>query len=347
MDHGTGKKPININRYEDPTGELTTGQLKFSEWYVRHRQLINQILTGTLIVFAVGFNVYGLIGWGNYLVFGLSEDIEMEKQVTATFQNYNRVKPLYQAESLQTDAVEVYSPSARRYDLRANITNPNRRYLAQIEYKFTYDNGETDVLRATILPGETQPVTAFGIELEEGILTNARFDLVDLMWRRINPHVIFDPVAYIEPRKQFVVKNFSFTPQSLADNIPSNVISFDIENRSVYSYWDVDLVIELLNGSQVVGLMKTRADEFSAGETRQIINRNTTEGLGVSDIRVYPIDNVFDRTEFLPARALETIPGFELAPEDAVDLEVPGETDADTPDQPSSAEEFDALLQAF
>ena len=70
MEEAQKKPTINVDRYVDPTGEYTTKQLRLSEWYVRNRQLLGQIGTGALILFAVGFNLYGLFAWGNYLVFG-------------------------------------------------------------------------------------------------------------------------------------------------------------------------------------------------------------------------------------------------------------------------------------
>ncbi len=310
MEEAQKKPTINVDRYVDPTGEYTTKQLRLSEWYVRNRQLLGQIGTGALILFAVGFNLYGLFAWGNYLVFGITEDLAMEQQVVGTFQNYNRTKPLYQAQALEIQEIDVFVPANNRFDFVANVTNPNQRYTAEVTYKYTFDGGETDEALVKLLPGENRPLSIIGFDREEGFPTNVRFELVYIRWNRISPHYVFNPVSYVAERLNFSLEKVSFTASSVADNIPSNKITFDVSNNSVYGYKYIDLYIELKNGTQTVGIMKTVLEEFGPGETHSVDIRNTTQGLSVGSINIYPVVDVFDKTQFLPARALEVVPGF-------------------------------------
>ncbi len=292
------KKQSNFQRYIDASNDLSNKELKWGDWYVRHKQLLGQIGTGALILFALIFNVYALFGWGNYLFFGLVEDNELAKQAVASTQNYYRIQPLYKAIPLQIDDVTVFSPGPGRHDFVARVTNPNKQFMATVSYEFSFDGGKTEVKQTTLLPQEQRPVGILGHETK-GFPTNARLQVVSVDWDRVNPHVIKDIEDYVDQRVQFVFSDFEFIKKSAADNIPSNMIQFDIENNSTFSYWSPMFYIELLQGSQVVGITQITIDKFLAREKRSVDLRNTLDSLSVSDIRLYPVVNIFDQNEFM------------------------------------------------
>ena len=308
------KSNINIDRYEDPTGEFTTKELRASEWYVRHRVLLGKLGTGSLVAICVLLNGYALLAWGNYLFFGLVEDAAMESQVVASVQNYNRIKPLYQAQAFQVNEVNSFALGSDRYDFVANITNPNKRFLGELTYSFQYSGGKTEPRTTIMLPGRTRPVAERGVE-SSGLPAGIQFIIEDIKWKKINPHVVFDPEAYIDERLKFEFSNFDFVQKSAAADRPSNQMRFDIRNKSSYSFWQPTIYIELLNGTQTVGLMTTIIDKFLSGETRTVDLRNTTENLVVTDIRVHPYVNVFVLDEFMKVRVTETVPSLDPAPE--------------------------------
>ena len=81
--------------------------------------------------------------------------------------------------------------------------------------------------------------------------------------------------------------------------------------------------IELLDGaSRVVGITQTTVNKFVGGETRKIDLRSTIDGLSVSDIRIYPVINIFDPSSFMKTR----VPDVKIVEPAALDTEVDSET---------------------
>lgn len=311
---------IDINKYTDTQGNFSSKELRASEWYVRHRVMLGKIGTGILVAFCIIFNLYALIAWGDYLFFGMIGDAQMEQQVVSSIQNYSRIRPLYQARSLEVSNISSYDLPDNRYNFSARVTNPNTRFIGEITYIFEHSIGETEPQTVIILPGTTMPVSTFGVVISTRP-RDVKLTIQKIAWRRINPHVIFDTSSYMEERLKFDFTDFQFIPQSVANNTLSNRITFDIRNKSSYSFWGPTLYVELLNGTQIVGIMQTRVQELIAGETRQVDLRNTLQGLDVTDIKVYPLINVFDEHEFMKAQVTGDVPNLDIdfnAPVDKV-----------------------------
>jgi len=294
------KKPQDkLSQYIDPTGEFTNRKLKISEWYVRHKILLRKILILLLSVWSVVTIGTGLFVFGEYLIFGYTDREVMIEEMSKSYINFNQIKTRYQPKELTVGKPVSFSSTEGRYNFMVEVTNPNDRWIADVKYSFAYGSGETKHAMMSIFPMQELPLVVLGHE-EATRPRNIHFTLHDVTWKRINPHEVFDPEKFMNQRLQFDVGSFNFVPADHARGIVSHIISFEITNNSLYSYWDPSFCVLFMDRGQIVGVDKIIIEQFRAGEVREIEINSTLDQLRVTEVKVIPIINLFDKTVYIP-----------------------------------------------
>ena len=293
------KEQSKLERYEDVTGEFTSSELKWGEWYVRHKLMLRKIVIGVLFTWCVITVGYGLGYFIYYFSYGYFQDERMAAQQLQELSSLKNIQVLARAEDLQIGNIETYtSISDKLYDFAARVKNPNDRWAAIVTYKFSFSGGETDVAQTVLLPGSQRPLAYFGFEANR-YPANAKLTIVDIDWKKINAHAVEDVAGFVAERTKFPVENFEFTRASKSQGIPNHIVEFDIYNNSIYNYWDPGFYVELIKGNRTVGIIYFVAEEFRAGETKHVDLRSYIKNLEVSNIKVWSAVNVFDDSEYM------------------------------------------------
>jgi hypothetical protein len=287
-----------LSRYEDPTGGISSKDLRLAEWYVGHKLFFERIALGVLSAFAIITLSYGLIGWGKYFAFDYFDDQNMYVNQVVEIENYEKLHVLYGAKDLQVFNTKIFRPATDKYDFATEIANPNDSWIARVNYKYAYSGGETKIFQSLLLPNTRRSVVGFGHD-SISYPSNAKFEIENIKWEKIDPHEKAFVDDFVTERVQFNFDNFKFSRSSVLSDTPSHRIEFDLSNDSAYSYWEPEFLVELLGNGQVVGIMYFTIEEFIAGEVRHIDLRSVAEQLEVFDIRVHPINNVFDDSVFM------------------------------------------------
>ncbi len=294
------KKIDMLSKYTDPTGEFSNRELKTAEWYLRHKIQLKNIFKWFLILWCIITIGYSFGYWGYYFSYGYFQDQKMYAQQTVELQNYTAIQPMYGAQDLQVGNIEAYNSVSNLYDFAAWVTNPNKRWIAMVRYKFVYVGGETATKETVLWPQSSRPVVSFG-EQAGSYPSYPQFTIENIEWRRINPHSSIDIPNFIAERSKFAVENFTFTAASRSAGILNHLIRFDLFNDTAYNYWDPEFYVELKDGSQTAGFIYVTLDKFKAGDERHIDLRSWVDNLNVSDIVLWPAFNIFDKSEFMPA----------------------------------------------
>lgn len=294
----SSKQKDLLSRYQSPLSELSNRDLKLAGWYARHKELLRHMGIGILLVFVLITMGYSIYGWGSYLFFGYGSDERVYQELVVGTTDYTALQLMYRAQPLTIGSTDIYSSGADSYDFVTDITNPNPRHIAFLTYKHHYDSAETAPATTIILPGIRQPVVSFGVD-DEGFPGTADFILVNVEWRRIDPHGIPNPTAYMQERLQLIVDNIVFTPTQPDQNQFTNSVQFTVLNESVYNFWNVPFIVELLNGDVREGVHYTELYQFGAGQERKVDIRSLVSNLNVDDVRLYPVVDVFDPNEFM------------------------------------------------
>ena len=121
-----------------------------------------------------------------------------------------------------------------------------------------------------------------------------------MRWNRISNHDIVDIASWQAERLNFIVSNFSFLRFGNTEDPSANVIKFDIQNDSAYSFVQPNFMVGLYQSNSLVGVMPLELNQFKAGETKSVDLRNFVSGLNVTDIKLFPIIDNYQKSSYIP-----------------------------------------------
>jgi hypothetical protein len=290
-----------FERYVDPTGELTSSELKYSLWFTKNRVLLYRILLWFLISFCILTWGFSILWWGNYLVFGKKIDQSVFNQlsnfVNLTINNNNS-----QPVPLAVLGAYVVPGGVNVYDLVAEVTNGNTRFLASFDYYFVVDGEKTETHHATFLPGETKLVGHFGLKSTNSpgspVLV---FDKIS--WQRISNQTINDPVAWQNEHLNFAVENFEFVRTESTEGASAHIIKFNLVNNSPYGYSSPQFYAGLFLQGSLVGIFPLTVQDFKSLEKRPIDLRSFVTTLQANEVKIFPLINIYDPAVYIrPSR---------------------------------------------
>ncbi len=293
------KADDQFSRYIDPTGEFSNRTFEIGEWYVKNKLTLRKIFITILAIWSIGSVLFSFGYWIYYFTTGYFQDQRMMKQQILEIEDYESMHVNYGPKDLTFSKLAIYETIREHaYDFAVEVKNPNLRWLANVKYKFTYSGGETPVTTAVILPGAVQPMVYLGQE-KVSYPSQPKLVIENIEWKKIDPHEIFDIDTFIKSRQAISYDNFEYKYSSIAQNIPNNMIKFDIRNDSAYSFWEADFYIELYGSTGPIGITFLRINQFRTGEIRNIDIRSYVNNLYVDNIKIYPITNVFDKEIYI------------------------------------------------
>jgi hypothetical protein len=290
------KTKANIPKYEDPTKEFTSQELKWSFWYVRNKPLLYRLSLIVLVVINFGFLAFGGWKWGVYL-WGIQDSRNLERNLTASI-NYVGIHPHFGAQAVQVLNTQVFSSGESKFDVVAELVNPNRQFLVKFNYYFLVNDKKTSTQAGFLLPGETRPVADLG--LTDGTGVTPSIVLESIKYERISNRLAPDPMGWQTYRLNFQVSNFVFLKSLAQEGNNADAIQFKLTNGSPYSYIGPDFYIVLLQNNQMVGILPLHLETMNSLETKDIDLRSLARGLNVDAVAVYPMVNVYDEGVYAP-----------------------------------------------
>lgn len=277
--------------------DLTTKQLRFAQWYLTNKKKLKLFLL--IVVILVNIVVWGIVGYQTYNYFSLKKIHEEGlKKLTTEQIDYLELHEHFQPENLILENLILLKLSSAepRYDFIIKIKNPNKEWLIQeIEYYFSWENGQTSTQKSFILPGEEKYILALGQDVS-GRLTKAEFILSNVDWKRINPN---DELLQIP--SQFIFKDIKLDYAiSEEEMIAIPQITFSIKNESIFSFWQINLLVILYQNSKIVGINIIPVKNWQSNEQRQI-ELIWPKIPSHSYIQIVADVNSFDSDIFIPA----------------------------------------------
>ncbi len=296
VDPSSEKTKVNIPKYEDPTQEFTAKELKWSFWYVRNKALLYRLTLILLVVINFGFLAFGGWKWGVYL-WGIPDSQNLERNLTDSV-NYVGIHSHFGAQAVQVLNTQVFSSGENKFNVVAELVNPNKQFLVKFNYYFIVNDKKTSAQAGFLLPGETRPVAELG--LADGVGATPTIVLENIKYERINNRMTPDPMGWQAYRLNFQVSDFVFLKSLAQEGNNADAIQFKLTNGSPYSYVAPDFYVALLQNDQMVGILPLHLDSINSLETKNIDLRSLLPGLNVSAISVYPLINVYDSGVYVP-----------------------------------------------
>lgn len=287
-----------LSKYDTSSDQFSSWQLRLGHWYLDHKSQVKKWLIGILVVWNIVTLGGSLFYWGYYFSSLYFYDQKVSQRVVRNFQNYAALQKSYQARAPQVKSVKVVKAQGKdKYNIAADVFNPNQRWVADINYHFQLAQGKTSQRSAIILPGRQQPLTALGVgtQATQGV----NFSIDNINWRSIDPHRISNIKKYTNARLNFQLSDTKFTPANEQTDIPAS-ITITIKNPTAYSYWSPDFTFKMFNGGKLVRIKTARVKEFISGTTREITFTFSDPNIKVTEVKMFSHVNIFQADEFMP-----------------------------------------------
>jgi len=284
-----------VEQYEDIEG-ISTKKLNFGLWYVEHRRQLRLFLIVFLIIIAAVSWTYTIYGFAYYITRGMTEDELLIRAVIQTNAIGHDYIQQISAQDLKYYPVKILRSTDGKYDLIAEIQNPNQKWWAEFDYYFLVGGKEYGHDTGFILPGEVKYLMALAQEFR-GKPTVAKLVIKDISWSRINQHKITNWPDFRDSHLNIVVEDIKFTPASqsnLSEKVSLNQLQFSAINKTAYNYWDVGFIILLYSGPNIVNVNKYSISDFMSGEKRQIQASWSGKIGRVDSVEVIPEINIMD-----------------------------------------------------
>jgi len=277
--------------------DLTTKQLRFAQWYLTNKKRLKLLLL--IVVILINIIVWSIVGYQTYKYFSLKEAHEQGlKDLTTQEIDYATLHEHFQPESLilENPILLKLSSIEPKYDFAIKVKNPNKQWIIkEIEYYFSWENGQTQTQKSFILPGEEKYIFALGQEINDK-LTKAEFVLSNIDWQRIDPNN-----QLLEIPSKFIFEDIELGYAiSEEEMIALPQISFSIKNESIHSFWQINLLVILYQNSKVVGINTILVKNWKSNEQRQV-ELIWLKIPSYTHIQIIPEMNPLDSEIFIPA----------------------------------------------
>jgi len=280
---------FKIKSKEDKSLEMQ--RLNLSYWLVSNKHKFKQILTITLIVIAGIIWLYSLIMWVDY---GFLSGKKQRNQFAnwASQDISDEAKKSIRATEVAFGDVQIFSSGVGMFDIIAEVENLNADWLIELDYRFVADGFSGNEKSIFVLPNELKYLTDLGIDRPFRPV-NPIVEVINIKYVKVDKHKIPDYASWSQGRLNIIIENQKFE-STVVNKKQFSTLTFDVINRTPYSYWTVGFYILLYRADKLIAVNYITAEQMSTDEKRNI-QVQFYEGLPtVNKVRVIPDVNIFD-----------------------------------------------------
>lgn len=295
------QEKIDIYKYKDVEGGITTKQLDFSLWFLSSKKFFKKLFIFFLVVISAVSWSYSIYHIAYYLAKGMNDDrvllSELAKNNLIGHDYILSISP----QNISASSVLVFPLGDNRYDFLIELKNPNYNYWVDFDYCFFSDTQNIVCGEAFLMPGEKKHIIELAKEINSGS-KNIRFTVDNISWQRTDLHKYPDWQNFVNYHLDIPMENIDFksiAQSGLSDKVGYNSLYFTAFNKTPYNYWSVDFNILLKRSGKVVSVNKYNLQEFISGETREIEISWPGKLNNISDIEITPIINILDQNNYM------------------------------------------------
>lgn len=286
-----------LNNFKDIEGVSTRG-LSFGLWYMKHRHTFFLSAVWFLTILATVLWVYSLYYFGYYLLVGSKRDRINNNVIT---DNPLAIEQRKLMSGLSYGFIQAVDLGRNSYSLIGEVNSTNANNWSVFDYYFIVDGEPVGTSTSYILPNDKKYLTSV-IDEWTTRPESVRLVISNFRWSKLDRHLITNWEQYKADRLSFVVldKKFVGASQSaLSDRLPVNTLSFNISNRTAYSFREAPLSIILYSGAEVVYVKDYIINNFYS-QDRKDVNLTLIGNLpNITRIEVLPQVNILDDGSYL------------------------------------------------
>ncbi|MDP2684381.1 MAG: hypothetical protein Q8P20_04970 [bacterium] len=226
-------------------------------------------------------------------IIGFSKQNDLILAMSRSPIDYAAVREESKPSSLEIITTAAIKNANDKYDLIAQIKNPNKDWVVEsIKYKFVINGQATDSFTDYIMPNSDKYLTMLSTEASNNADNiTLSMEIEEIIWERepdINKLVNID----------FVIENIEYSTFTSAGGVQVNNVDAEVTNNAFKGFWQTRFVVVLYNGTKIVGVNHVYLDEFKAGETKNLKSQWSYLPASASTITILPdmdltdIDNI-------------------------------------------------------
>ena len=193
---------------------------------------------------------------------------------------------------------QIFAGGLGKYDLLVKADNQNSDFWVELQYRFVGEGLDGDYKKGFLLPSESKYIADLGVE-QSFRPRNIRFEYKDLKYHKVNPHQISDYEKWKSERLNFTISNKKFEANAIKDKKNISSLAFKTTNDSAYGNWSVGFYGLLYKGGQLVSINYIGAENFKAGEARDL-QMQFYEGLPtITKYDIIPEVNIFNENAYI------------------------------------------------
>jgi hypothetical protein len=287
-----------VDEYVDPMTGVTGKQLKLGYWWITHKSAFARVIVVLLILLDLSLVGFSSFKWGIYLFRGIEQEELLMQELSQSNVTNEGWRLAHKPKNLNVLSNSVFTGRGDKYDLVAELVNPNERWIIFFDYRFSFNGGETPWRTSFLLPSESGIKTELGFDWDRRP-RNAQLEIQNLKWLRLTAHVVKDVGKFISDNLEFIVREATVSQPAGAGDV-GNILQFTIRNNTPSSFRRVPMYIGLYRGSRLAAVEYAIVEPFKSGQEMQLEIATTLTGGNISEVKVFPELNVFDKSVFLP-----------------------------------------------
>lgn len=291
-----GKKVV-FTRYENPEDELSGKQLKWGLWFVRNKIILYKFLVGCLIGLSAIFWLFSLWKWGDFLIFGITENIELDRSA-AQFLDYTGIHAHVSPQPPQIISSQFLNSGPRKIDAVAEVANLNERFVVRFDYYFLINGQKTENNSGILLPGEDKPIAILGLD---GAVYGGTPELVleNIKWSRVSNHEIKDVPSWQSERLNFEASDVKFIHKGAEEGAAGAAIQFKLTNRGPYGFVNPKFLVGLYQGRALAGVLPLELERFHSQQIKDVDLRSYANNISVSDVKIFPLIDIYNPAVYM------------------------------------------------
>lgn len=270
---------------------------KIAYFFIANQVLFKRLAVVLLLLIDIGFFWFSGVGLVNYFADTKNYQkilSELSKADNAIRQYRETHKPL----DLEIISINKISLGNNKYDLVAKISNPNERWVNNIEYGFVVDGLALDTWSTFVLPLQEKYLFNFNY-YSLNYPNNVELKIRTNHWQKVDS-------------ENQILQEIIVGEQEFQSERGHSEIKFSVENLSHFNFWQVGWQVVAYGGSYPMAVNYVTADSLLSGQKREISTAwnydfsQPTKIEIVPDINVYD-SNIFFRTNDLPVNLIKGI----------------------------------------
>lgn len=201
------------------------------------------------------------------------------------------------AQPILTNDAQVLTHDATTYDMYAVVENPNTEWYATYNYHFTAGQIITPVKEDSLMPNESRYLTALHVKTD-GRPAGAQLVVEDVVWHRIDHHLIANTAEYLAVRNDFQLTNEVYAPDVVLAAETVGRSTFTLKNATAYSYFSPVFTVLLKRGGTVIAINEVTLSQFVTGEARAVEVHWFGNIPTSATVEVVPMINYFDEAVY-------------------------------------------------